>query len=142
MMRMAGSGGTLTLRAYGADSMQHHGVPVPAVAAAPASLAGTRWAGVVEAGTNDANIPRLELVAEGRLAGYSGCNLINGAWAMQGSEARVGPLVTTKRACAGPEAAIEKRVLSALSEGRLVLEGARLVAIGKGGERFEFVQAN
>ena len=144
VMRMAGSGGTLTLRAYGADSMQHHGVatPSPEAAAAPKSLAGTRWVGVVESGTNDANIPRLELVAEGRLAGYSGCNLLNGAWMMQGGEARVGPLVTTKRACAGPESAIEKRVLSALSEGRLVLEGSHLVAIGKGGERFEFTPAN
>jgi heat shock protein HslJ len=142
MMRMAGSGGTLTLRAYGADSMQHHGVPAAAAAVVPASLAGTRWIGVVESGTNDANIPRLELVAEGRLAGYSGCNLVNGAWATQGGEAHVGPLVSTKRACAGPEAAIEKRFLSAVSEGRLVLEGSHLVAVGKGGERFEFTPAN
>jgi heat shock protein HslJ len=142
VMRMAGSGGTLTLRAYGADAMQHRGVTAAAASAVPSTLAGTRWIGVVEPGTNDANIPRLELVAEGRLAGYSGCNLLNGAWATQGGEARVGPLVTTKRACAGPEAAIEKRVLSALSEGRLVIEGTHLVAIGKGGERFEFTPTN
>jgi putative lipoprotein len=78
-------------------------------------------------------------VAEGRLAGYSGCNLMNGAWQVQGDEVRVGPLVTTKRACAGPESGIEKRVLAALNEGRLVREGNKLVAVGRNGERFEFV---
>jgi heat shock protein HslJ len=140
VMRMSGSGGTLTLRAYGSDSLQAR----PATAAAPAStsLAASRWVGVVEAGTNEANIPRLELVAEGRLAGYSGCNLVNGGWTFQGGEGHVGPLVATKRACAGPEAIIEKRFMAALSEGRLVREGSRLVAIGKGGERFEFTPAN
>jgi hypothetical protein len=47
-------------------------------------------------------------------------------------------VVTTKRACAGPEAGIEKRLLVAFTEGRLVLEGEKLIAIGKSGDRFEF----
>ena len=137
VMKMAGSAGTLMLRAHS---------DAPAALAAPAasadtSLAGTRWVGIVEPGTNEGNIPRLELVAEGRLAGYSGCNLINGAWQMQGSEARVGPLVATKRACAGPESGIEKRLMAALSQGRLVREGNKLVAIGRNGDRFEFSPA-
>lgn len=137
VMKMSGSAGTLTLRAH-ADAAPAAGASAAATAARGASLAGTRWVGVVEPGTNEGNIPRLELVAEGRLAGYSGCNLINGAWQLQGGEARVGPLVATKRACAGPEAGIEKRFMAALGEGRLVREGGKLVAIGRNGERFEF----
>lgn len=138
VMRMSGSGGTIVLRA--------HPAPAPQAAAAGAmpasgSLAGTRWIGVVEPGTPDGNVPQLELVAEGRLAGYTGCNLMSGGWKMQANEALVGPLVTTKRACAGPESGIEKRLLAAMQDGRLVREGDRLVAIGRNGERFEFNEA-
>jgi heat shock protein HslJ len=142
VMRMSGSGGTLTLLAQPYDTTPvSSGARGAAPGSAAASLAGTRWTGVVDPGTPEGNVPRLELVAEGRLAGYSGCNLMNGSWQAQEGEARVGPLVTTKRACAGPEAQIEKRLLAALTEGRLVKEGAKLVAIGKGGERFEFTAA-
>lgn len=140
VMKMSGSSGTLTLKAHSDPITAAAPVPV-AAPSADTALAGTRWIGVVDAGINEGNIPRLELVAEGRLAGYSGCNMLNGAWVLQGEEARVGPLVTTKRACVGPESQIEKRVLSALNEGRLVREGAKLVAIGRNGERFEFTRA-
>jgi heat shock protein HslJ len=148
VMRMSGSGGTLTLRAHATASTPAAAAPAPAPApgavavASGSSLVGTRWTGVVEKGTPEGNVPRLELVAEGRLAGYTGCNLMNGAWRMEGGEARVGALVTTKRACAGPESGIEKRLLAALSEGRLVHEAGRLVAVGRNGERFEFTPAN
>lgn len=140
VMKMTGSSGTLTLKAH-SDPLAASAVPVAAAAANDGAIAGTRWVGVVDAGTIEANVPRLELVAEGRLAGYSGCNMLNGAWVQQGEEARVGPLVTTKRACVGPGSDIEKRMLSALNEGRLVREGAKLVAIGRNGERFEFTRA-
>ena len=140
VMTMSGSAGTLVLRA-------HDGAARAAPAAAPASstgaasLAGTRWIGVVEPGTPDGNVPQLELVAEGRLAGYTGCNLMSGSWTMQGNEAHVGRLIATKRACAGPESGIEQRLVAAMQDGRLVREGSKLVAIGKNGERFEFNEA-
>lgn len=141
VMRMSGSGGTLLLRAHDATAAPAAPAMAPAAATSANSLAGTRWIGVVEPGTPDGNVPQLELVAEGRLAGYTGCNLMSGAWTMQADEAHVGRLVTTKRACAGPESGIEQRLVAAMQDGRLVREGSKLVAIGKNGERFEFNEA-
>lgn len=141
VMRMSGSGGTIALRAHAAAAPQAAAAGATPASASANSLAGTRWIGVVEPGTPDGNVPQLELVAEGRLAGYTGCNLMSGAWTMQANEAHVGRLVTTKRACAGSESGIEKRLLDAMQEGRLVREGGKLVAIGKNGERFEFNEA-
>lgn len=118
------------------------GDPPAARSAASAPLAGTRWVGVVDPSTKEGNVPRLELVAEGRLAGYTGCNLMNGTWTLEGGAGRVGRIVTTKRMCAGPEANIEKRLMAALTEnGRLSRQGDKLVVTGPGGERFEFTLA-
>ncbi|HEX6634115.1 MAG TPA: META domain-containing protein [Usitatibacter sp.] len=123
--------------------------PVPpassAAAASPApatGIAGTRWVGVAEEGADHRTLPRLEFVREGRLAGYTGCNMLSGLWTMEGDVVRVGRLVTTKRLCVGPEGEVEKRVLAALAEGgRGRREGSRLVFTGPKGERFEFEQA-
>ena len=89
--------------------------------------------GVVDASIDKRFAPWLEFVAEGRVSGYTGCNLLNGAWKIDGGEVRVGPLVTTKRACAGPEQAIERRVLAALNQQARVTREA--------GERVEFAEA-
>jgi heat shock protein HslJ len=109
----------------------------------PATLAGTRWVGVTEDKAADPRtVPRLEFVREGRLSGFTGCNLLSGTWKMEGAEVRIGMLATTKRFCAGPEGETEKRFLAALREGhRGRREGNRLVFTGPGGERFEFVEA-
>lgn len=122
------------------------GYPVSEVPKPPAvsaqSLAGTRWMGVIDASIDKRFAPWLEFVAEGRVSGYTGCNLLNGAWKVDGSEVRVGPLVTTKRACAGPEQAIERRVLAALNEqARVTREADRLVFTTPAGERVEFAEA-
>ena len=58
----------------------------PAAAAAP--LAGTRWVGVVEGNADAQALPRLEFAAGGRLAGYTGCNMMSGSWREEGGEAR------------------------------------------------------
>jgi heat shock protein HslJ len=118
----------------------------PSAASAPAataqSLAGTRWMGVIDASIDKRFAPWLQFVAEGRVSGYTGCNLLNGAWKIDGGEVRVGPLVTTKRACAGPEQAIERRVLAALNEqARVTREAGRLVFTTPAGERVEFAEA-
>jgi heat shock protein HslJ len=115
----------------------------PAPAAAPqASLHGTRWVGVV-AGASDARaLPRLEFVAAGRVTGYTGCNMLSGTWTAEGSGARMGPLITTKRMCLGPEGEVEKRFVQALAPGsRVAREGDKLVATGPDGARFEFTEA-
>ena len=111
-----------------------------APAAAPLSLTGTRWIGVVEGNPDPRSLPRLEFVTSERVAGYTGCNMMSGGWRMEGGTVRVGPLVSTKRACAGPEGEIERRVVAALA-GTVKREGDRLVFTGAGGERFEFMPA-
>jgi len=113
-----------------------------AAAAAAAPLAGTRWVGVVEGDPDARTLPRLEFAAGGRFAGYSGCNMMSGSWTEEGGEARFGPVMATKRFCAGPEGEVEKRVMAALAPGaRGVREGSRLVLIAPGGARFEFSPA-
>jgi len=111
-----------------------------APAAAPLSLTGTRWIGVVEGSPDPRSLPRLEFVTSERVAGYTGCNMMSGGWRMEGGAVRVGPLVSTKRACVGPESEIERRVVAALA-GTVKREGDRLVFTGAGGERFEFMPA-
>jgi len=114
--------------------------PAAAPVAAPLSLTGTRWIGVVEGSPDPRSLPRLEFVTSERVAGYTGCNMMSGGWRMEAGTVRVGPLVSTKRACVGPESEIERRVVAALA-GTVKREGDRLVFTGAGGERFEFMPA-
>ena len=113
----------------------------PAAAGATGeSLAGTRWIGVVAGNPDPRTLPRLEFVSSERVTGYTGCNMLNGGWHAEGATIRVGPLVTTKRACAGPENDIERRLLATIG-GVVTREGDRLVFTGADGERFEFMPA-
>ena len=140
LMSMTGSAGKLGFRA--ADPSAAAGPAGTATAAAPeggSSLAGTKWRGLVN-GVDEGATPWLEFV-DGRIAGYTGCNMLSGPWRMENNEIRVGPLVTTKRACAGAGNEIERRLLSAMNErAHLTRQGERLVASGPGGERFEFAE--
>ena len=138
VLTMSGSGGTLRFRAADATS--------PSVAAAPGAsapstagvvLANTRWRGMVP-GIDEGSTPWLEFV-DGRVAGYTGCNMLSGPWRVENGEIKVGPLATTKRACAGPGSEVEHRVLAGFG-GRVTREGGRLVAVGPGGERIEFTE--
>jgi heat shock protein HslJ len=114
--------------------------PKALAAAVPSSMVGTRWKGV-DAGTDERHLPWLEFVVEGRLSGFTGCNLLHGAWKNEGGQVRIGPLVTTKRACAGPEGDIERRVLAVLTpQAEVTREGDRLV-FTTGSGRLEFVAA-
>jgi heat shock protein HslJ len=119
--------------------------PPPAAAAAPssstASLVGTRWTGVVEGG-DPRTLPRLEFTTEGRVVGFTGCNMLSGAWSMDSGEVKFGPMVTTKRGCIGREGDTERRVLEVLGEGsRVTREGNKLILTGPRGARFEFIEA-
>jgi len=114
----------------------------PAAATPSASLAGTRWIGAMPEDSDPRTIPRLEFVGQGRLSGYTGCNMLSGAWTMDGADVRIGALVTTKRLCLGPERETERRLLAALRDGaRGHRDAGRLVFTGPGGERFEFAEA-
>jgi len=109
----------------------------PAAAPEPATLAGTRWVGVVAGDPDPRSLPRLEFLGGGRVTGYTGCNMLSGVWRMEGGEVRLGPLVTTKRACVGPEGDAEQRFLAAAG-GRVTREGERLLFTGPRGDTFEF----
>jgi heat shock protein HslJ len=123
MMEMAGSAGALRFRAV--------------VSAAP-PLVGTRWKGVVDPLTDSGNVPWIEFSAD-KVAGFTGCNQVGGTWQNEAGAIRLGALAVTKRACVGPAAEIERRVLAAVNDrSRIGLEGAKLIFIGPTGERFEF----
>jgi heat shock protein HslJ len=112
-----------------------------APSAATGSLVGTRWTGVVE-GADPRTLPRLEFATEGRVVGFTGCNMLSGAWSAAGGEVKFGPMVTTKRGCMGPEGDIERRVLAVLGENtRVTRQGNKLVLTSPDGARFEFVEA-
>jgi len=105
------------------------------------SLANTRWTGVVDGTPDPRTLPRLEFTQE-RVAGFTGCNMLSGAWRMENGEVRVGPLATTKRMCLGPAGDVEKRFLAALGPtSRVTREGNRLVFTAPSGARFEFEEA-
>ena len=154
VLTMSGSGGTLRFRAADATAPSVTAIPpaagtpaaaapaAAAPAAAPSSAAGvvlanTRWRGMVP-GVDEGSTPWLEFV-DGRVAGYTGCNMLSGPWRVENGEIKVGPLATTKRACAGPGNEVEHRVLTGFG-GRVTREGSRLVAVGPGGERIEFIE--
>jgi heat shock protein HslJ len=139
VLTMSGSGGTLRFRAAEAGAPT---VGAPVATPATASSAGvvltnTRWRGNVP-GVDEGSTPWLEFV-DGRVAGYTGCNMMSGPWRVENSEIRVGPLATTKRACAGAGSDVEHRVLAGFG-GRVTREGDRLIAVGPGGERIEFIE--
>ena len=113
-----------------------------AAASAPApSLANTRWVGVVPEGADPRHAPRLEFSGTGRMNGFTGCNMMSGAYRMEEGRLRLGPIMATKRMCLGPEMDYERRVLAAMGEdARVTREGDKLVfETAKG--RFEFVPA-
>ena len=127
----------------GACAAAPTGTAAPPEPVAPApSLTGTRWVGVVERDADHRSLPRLEFVTEGRLSGYTGCNMLSGSWRVDGQGVRIERLVTTKRMCVGPEGDTERRLLAAMGAGsRVERRGGKLVFIAPGGARFEFVEA-
>ncbi len=117
--------------------------PVAAAPSAPpATFTGTRWVGVVEEPADPRSTPRLEFIGEGRMSGYTGCNMFSGDWSMQGAAVVIGRMAMTKRLCLGPPREVEKRFVAALHEGsRGTRSGDRLVFVAPGGERFELTEA-
>ena len=87
-------------------------------------------------------LPRIEFSTGGRMAGFTGCNMMSGTWTEEGGVVRFGPVMSTKRGCLGPAGDIEKRVLAAMGQGSTAARsGGRLVVSTPGGARFEFIPA-
>ena len=111
--------------------------------AAAAPLEGTRWVGVVEGSPDPRTLPRIEVSAGGRMAGFTGCNMMSGSWTEEGGSVRFGPIISTKRFCAGPEGEVETRLMAAMGpSARAARSGDRLVLTSPGGAKFEFVPAS
>jgi heat shock protein HslJ len=74
--------------------------------------------------------------ADGQVSGDAGCNRFSGSYSQSATGITVGPLVSTRRACADEaRTAQETRYLDALQHARtVVLSGGRLVLDGAGGE--------
>ena len=121
----------------------------PAVATQAAAqplppLKGTRWRGIINPAFDQSHVPWLEFVTDDRISGYTGCNMLSGGWHMKDGKAELGHLVTTKRACAGPESEIERQFFAAFGgESVATREGAKLVVTNPAdGRRFEFYKAD
>ena len=130
--------------------MQKHALAVAALALAagcastaaegPPVVVGKHWVGRAE-GIDAKMQPRLEFLREGRVTGYTGCNMLSGSWRAEGNDVRLGPVIATKRMCIGPEGDVEQRVLPVLAANtRVTVAGAKLVLEGADGKRFEFVE--
>ena len=57
---------------------------------------------------------RLDLNADGSLVGHTSCNSMRGSYTLDGAQLKIGPIVTTRMACASLQLEQEDRILSAL----------------------------
>ena len=57
---------------------------------------------------------RIEFGADGKLSGHTSCNTLSASYTLEGSTLKVGPVVTTRMACAQLQMEQEDRVLTAL----------------------------
>src|SRR5262245_7078295 len=101
------------------------------------SIAGTKW--VMEGAGEASERPRLEFAADGKVSGYTGCNMVSGTWRLEGGAIRLGPLISTKRGCPGERDALERRFLQAIGgpAAKIAIENGRLVAQRDSGARIE-----
>jgi heat shock protein HslJ len=57
---------------------------------------------------------RIDFGADGRLTGHTSCNTMNGSYTLEGVTLKVGPVATTRMACAQLQMEQEDRILTAL----------------------------
>lgn len=66
----------------------------------------------------DRSKARLDFGADGRLAGHTSCNTLRATYTLDGDALKIGPIATTRMACAEREREQEDRVLTALELAR------------------------
>ena len=88
----------------------------PALAQEP--LVGSRWLAedIGGVGVVDRAQSRLEVLAQGRIAGNSGCNSFTGAGVLSNGAVKVGALAATRKACPPAIMDQEQRFLAALGK--------------------------
>ena len=105
------------------------------------SLAGRTFVAQVEDEIAAEQRPRLEFLADGRLAGYTGCNALSGGWSESDGVVLIGALAMTKRACVGAGDGLERRFLAAVNpKARIELAAGGLVAHGADGAHLQFAE--
>ncbi len=57
---------------------------------------------------------RIDFGADGSLGGHTSCNALSGRFMLEGSSLKIGPVVTTRMACAQLQMEQEDRILTAL----------------------------
>ena len=80
--------------------------------------------------------------SDGRISGFSGCNTFMGRYDVDDQALSVGPLASTRRACATPELrAQEQRFLNDLQQvTRLEVSGAQLTLMTRDGAQLQFAR--
>lgn len=66
----------------------------------------------------DRSQARLDFGQGGALTGHTSCNTLSGSYVLEGDRLRVGPVVTTRRACGPLAMEQEDRILTALENAR------------------------
>ena len=91
------------------------GMTVPATTAAAAQPS-VSWQIAEIAGVEavDPDTARLSVDATGRVSATVGCNIIAGGARIDGADLRLGPMMSTRRACPPPLDAIEQKLAAAL----------------------------
>ncbi len=104
------------------------GLAAAAPAMAQSDLTGTSWLAedIMGAGVVDRAQSTLQPLAEGRVAGSSGCNRFTGMGVLAGGKVEIGTLATTRMACPPAIMDQEAKYLKALA-------AARRYEIGKDG---------
>ena len=105
-------------------------------------LEGTSWAltdylspdGAVF--TVPAAVTPLAAFKDGVMTGYAGCNTFSGPYAIDGENITIGPIASTKMACAEPMASVENAYLAALDvvDKVAILEDGKLQLWDSGGK--------
>lgn len=61
---------------------------------------------------------RIDLGADGRIAGHTGCNSLSASYALDGTALKIGPIVTTRMHCGELLMEQEDRIVTALEKAR------------------------
>jgi heat shock protein HslJ len=109
--------------------------------AAGAELEGVTWRVVDLPGFDAAALgaARQELTlrfADGRVAGFAGCNRFSGSYRLDGERLSLGSMAVTRMACPEPAMTLERAFLAAFTgDLRVALHGDRLDLVAAGGRR-------
>jgi heat shock protein HslJ len=110
----------------------------PTATGAPPSLPGTEWRLQELGGAKAMASPEASLafLDGSRAAGSGTCNRFTATYELAGSVIKVGPIATTRRACAADVTAQEEKYLAALQAAeRVASAGPDLLVYGKGADK-------